>query len=813
MPLTVRDAVRDARGAGAMLYVASVIAAGGALFVARVPRAYPDVRLVAALLLTGAVLSMFKLRLPLADSVSTMSMGYAVEVAALLMAGVNVAMLVAVVAVLVQCTLRVRRRQPLYRAVFSAASIVLTVQAAGWVWSALGGRVAETGFAMIVALSAAATTYFIVNTLLVALAIALTAGANPRRVWDREFFWSAPGYFLSTAVGALAALVLMSQTYLLLPLVAAPLYISYRAYEVSVRRINEERRHARELGAMMETTQAALARATRSEAALALEKERLAMETTRLSVTLRTISDGVITVDGTGLVIVMNDGAEELTGLAGSDLTGQPVARMFESLGVSKALSEPAIERVLQVGAPAHLRSDVESAGRTRLVEVTGTPTRDGDGQVSGAVWVVRDVSDAAQLEHEREKTARLESLGVLAGGLAHDFNNLLMGIVGNLSLAQGLVPPSDGTLASRLREAEAACVRARGVTSQLLTFAKGGAPVKAATSIRELVVECARFALSGSPVAAEFTIAPDVWSAQVDTVQVGQVVHNLVLNAMQAMPRGGVVRVSLANDELRSDSRDPRVPLMAGKYVRLTVEDHGPGIPADRLGRIFDPYFTTKKKGSGLGLAISYSIVRAHGGAIVVESEPGSGARFSVYLPACDAVVEAVCAPARMRVPAVRGGRVLLMDDDAAVAGVAQEMLEALGYDVTLASCGRDAIERFHAAEACGEPFDAVILDLTVPGGMGGGDAVAYIKGLRADVPVLVTSGYADDSVLSRYGEHGFDGVLPKPFALAELGQALDAAREACFVRRAADLVSGCPGHSGRIPDGRGSAGRSLPG
>jgi nitrogen-specific signal transduction histidine kinase/CheY-like chemotaxis protein len=435
-------------------------------------------------------------------------------------------------------------------------------------------------------------------------------------------------------------------------------------------------------------------------------------------------------------------------------------------------------------------------------VEITGTPTRDADGRPAGAVWVLRDVSDAARLEHERSKAARLESLGVLAGGLAHDFNNILIGVVGNLSLAQTMVRPGDEALRARLTHAEAACVRARGVTNQLLTFAKGGAPVKTTASIRELAVECTRFALSGSSVAPRFAIDPELWAADIDTVQIGQVVHNLVLNAMQAMQRGGVVDVMVQNVDVTSSDQFPGASLRPGKYVRVTVADKGPGIAADHLSHIFDPYFTTKEKGSGLGLAISYSIVRAHGGAITVDSEPGKGSRFSVFLPASARALPVVT-HGRIEITRSRSGRVLLMDDDAEVAEVAQDMLESLGYATQVAPSGRHAIDMFREAESRGEPFDAVILDLTVPGGMGGGEAVPHIRDIRPDVACIVTSGYADDSVLARFRDYGFDGVLPKPFAIPDLRRALEEAEAVSRDTRTArrrDVVVTMPGFAAPV-------------
>jgi len=765
---------QSARSVATMAYVGAVIVTGATLLIQFAPREYPRPYLALSLLAAALILSAFKLRLPLGRGNSTMSMAYAVDFLALVLAGADLAMVIAAAGVLLQCTVRVRRSQPLHRAAFSIASVVIAVQAAGWAWETLGGSPTSPSImTLAVPLSAAATTYFGVNTALIAMAIALSTAMSAARQWYREFFWSAPAYFLSAAVAGMVAAVMAWEQYVLLPLVASPLYISYRAYQMSVRRLEEERRHAQELTGMIATTQQALARATQSETALAAEKERLALESSRLNATLRTISDGVISVDRSAMVLLMNEGAQRLAAIAPGDATDGRLGSVLLRLGFEADECQEALERVLVEGVHARLRKDVGEGTTLRMVEVTGTPTRDVDGVVSGAVFVVRDISDLARIELERAKAVRLESLGVLAGGLAHDFNNILMGVVGNLSLAQAMVPSDDSALSSRLSSAAAACARARGVTNQLLTFAKGGAPVKTTSSMRELVSECTRFALSGSPVAPRFAISSDLWDAEIDSVQIGQVVQNLVLNGMQAMPRGGVMEVSLTNVELDAESIPPQTSLAPGHYVCLSVQDSGNGIPPDALGRIFDPYFSTKEKGSGLGLAISYSIIRAHNGGITVDSQPGVGSRFTVYLPASLTRVE------RMGIvledlPGTSHGRVLIMDDEEMVGEVAQEMLESIGYTAQLTSSGTEAIEAFRAAEARDEPFDAVMLDLTVPGGMGGAEAVTHIKQIRADATVLVMSGYADDAVLSRYREYGFDGVLPKPFMIPDLRRAL---------------------------------------
>ena len=779
MPFADTLGEQSLRSMATKAYVGGVITTGAALLIQFAPLEYPRPWLAIALLAAALILSAFKLRLPLGRGNSTMSMAYAVDFVALVTAGPNLAMVIAAAGVVLQCTVRVRRSQPLHRAAFSVSSVVIAVQSAGWAWQAFGGLVNSASLTtLVVPLSAAATTYFAVNTALVAGAIALSSAVSAARQWYREFFWSAPAYFLSAAVAGMVAMVIAYQQYVLMPLVASPLYLSYRAYQMSVRRLEEERRHAQELTGMIATTQQALARATQSEAALAAEKERLALESGRLNATLRTISDGVISVDRNGMMLLMNEGAQRLAGITPGSTTDGRLCSLLVGVGFSEDECETALEQVLVEGLPARLRRDRGSGTTLRMIELTGTPTR-GDCGVTGAVFVLRDVSDLARIEHERSKAVRLESLGVLAGGLAHDFNNILMGVVGNLSLAQSMVP-AESELSTRLSSAAAACARARGVTNQLLTFAKGGAPVKTTTSVRDLVTECTRFALSGSPVAPRFAVVDNLWEAEVDTVQVGQVIQNLVLNGMQAMPRGGVMEVSLLNVEFTADSVPPQTGMAPGKYVCLTVQDSGHGIPSDVLGRIFDPYFTTKEKGSGLGLAISYSIIRAHNGGITVESQPGVGSRFSVYLPASSTRVT-ITGSISEEVTSNFNGRVLIMDDEEMVAEVAQEMLENIGYTATLTASGHDAIHAFKTAETTAEPFDAVILDLTVPGGMGGAEAVGHIKQIRANVPVLVMSGYADDSVLARYRDYGFDGVLPKPFMIPDLRRVL---HEAVIVR-----------------------------
>jgi signal transduction histidine kinase/CheY-like chemotaxis protein len=761
---------RDYRRWITTAYIASVIIGGSALLAWLTPL-HIEQRWLSLNLLVGAlVLSSLKIRLPLERACATMSMGCVVDFVALLTVGPDVAMIVAAAGTLLQCTVRVRSRQPLHRTAFSVAAVAVSMQAAGLAWSVAGGtRPGLTLEGQAIPLCAAALTFFFVNTALVAAAIGLSTKRSIVGFWHREFLWSAPGYFISAAVAAAVPLIIIDGKYVLLPLAVAPLYLAHRAHQLSVQRIEEQRRYADQLAVSIATTQDALARATESEASLAAKKAQL-------EITIQSITDGVVATDVHGDVKLINDNARHLAMMPDNARSARSVTEVFAAVGLPKSMCEVALRQVNE-GAVVQLRSDAYRASG-RLIELAGKPTRDEKGRVVGAVWILRDLTDAVRVEHERAKAARLESLGILAGGLAHDFNNILTGILGNLSLAGDLIA-HDPRVTARLRDAVSACTRARAVTNQLLTFAKGGAPIKTTTSLDDLVMECTRFALVGSPVAPHFSCAPNLWGAEVDTGQISQVVHNLVINAMQAMPRGGVVDVSLENTE-HDAATATEVQLPTGKYVVLTVRDTGVGISGDVINQIFDPYFTTKEQGSGLGLAISYSIVKAHGGTIVVKSQAGVGSQFTVFLPASVHVSQRPATRRLVASPPVAQGRALIMDDDPAVAEVCQHMLDALGYSAVIAQSGEDAIVSFQQAEAADTPFDIAILDLTIPGGMGGGDAIGHIRKIRPNALVFVSSGYSDDPVLSRFREYGFNGVLPKPFTLADLRDtiAISAAR-----------------------------------
>jgi signal transduction histidine kinase/CheY-like chemotaxis protein len=375
-----------------------------------------------------------------------------------------------------------------------------------------------------------------------------------------------------------------------------------------------------------------------------------------------------------------------------------------------------------------------------------------------------------AHLEAELQRATRLESLGLLAGGIAHDFNNLLTVVIGNLSMVT-LGAGIDAETKGHVHAANHASLRARDLTQQLLTFAKGGSPVRTALSLAELVQEVADFVLRGTAVDCEFTYTEDLWPAHVDKGQISQVVQNLVINAIQAMPEGGHIRIDLRNEEIASDSNRLLAP---GRYLHMTIADNGSGIAPEVLPRIFDPYFTTKKTGNGIGLATVFSIVRKHGGHITVESTVGVGTTFHLHLPASN---ETPGENPRLQLTvdtASLSGRVLLMDDERDIRYLASQMMQRLGLEVHSVADGKAAVAEYTRALRDGRRYDIVVLDLTIPGGMGGLQALRLLRHADPDVCAVVSSGYSEDEVMATYTSHGFRAMILKPYGIEELARAL---------------------------------------
>ena len=363
------------------------------------------------------------------------------------------------------------------------------------------------------------------------------------------------------------------------------------------------------------------------------------------------------------------------------------------------------------------------------------------------------EIAQRRQMEEELLRARKLESLGVLAGGIAHDFNNFLAIVQGNTEIARSSLDPSDPVQDS-LDQTMEACRRGAFLSSQLLTFAKGGAPVRRVAPVGKLVADAVHLARAGAPTSVSLHIAEDLGRARVDPGQIGQVLHNILLNARQSMADGGIIEVRAENAAHK-----------AGPRIRISIRDYGCGIPSDILPRIFDPYFTTKPGGNGLGLATAYAIVAKHDGHLTVESKPGEGSVFTIDLPA--AAEEAAPEAEAAAVFAAQGGteRVLVMDDEEAIRKLLQAVLGGLGYEVRTARDGAEAVAVYEAAMAAGKRFDAVLLDLTVSGGMGGLEAAGKLKEIDPSARLIVSSGYADAPVMSEFASYGFDGVIPKPW------------------------------------------------
>jgi PAS domain S-box-containing protein len=467
---------------------------------------------------------------------------------------------------------------------------------------------------------------------------------------------------------------------------------------------------------------------------------------------------GYLTLDRQGIIQEAN--------LAAANLLGIERARLIQRrFGLSlAAAAQPVLNDFLTQVFESKSRQPCEVTllpqGKAR-VEVRIEAVVAASGRECRAV--LEDITEQKQAEQSRLIANKLESTGILAGGIAHDFNNLLTVILLELELARALSPPGE-ELRQRLEAATKTVMTARGLTQQLITFAQGGAPVRKPICLSGVIREAIRPALSGSRVRGEVSLASDLWWVEADEGQIGQVIRNLVLNAREAMPEGGVVCVR-AENVVRASHEHPALP--AGGYVRVSIVDQGVGMAEAMLAKIFDPYFSTKRrgdqKGMGLGLTICHTIVQKHGGAIAVESELGVGTTFQLYLPACRKP-GGETKPSVAAIPA-RPGRILVMEDEEGVRVVMGAWLQRMGHDVELVVDGRRAVDAYQSALDQGRPFDLVFLDLTVRDGMGGQDAIRALLQIDPNVKGIVMSGYAEDPAILEPDRHGFKGALAKPF------------------------------------------------
>jgi PAS domain S-box-containing protein len=508
----------------------------------------------------------------------------------------------------------------------------------------------------------------------------------------------------------------------------------------------------------------------------------LCAEKELMSVTLRSLADAVITTDALGQIALLNEVACTMAGVKPEDAIGRSFAEVFpifqRSTGLPAAsIAAEALERNASVESESGVAIKL-AGGAERIVSARGAPIHNQMGAARGALVVIRDVTEKERMADELLRASKLQSLGVLAGGLAHDYNNMLTAVLGNLSLIRNRANLSSVALPA-IQEAERGAARAQELTRYLLTFAEGGAPMKQVLQPRELIEETSRFVLAGSNVHGEFHLNEDLWRIEADPNQFIQVVNHLVLNAVEASPGAG--RIILRAENI-STPHEPIQHLPAGDYLRISVQDFGAGIASEHMPRIYDPFFTTKKQARGLGLAAAYSVIQRHGGHITVTSALGSGTTVTFYMPALRPPVSGhgetspakfVETPRPIGASAARSvsrKRALVMDDEEAIRLLAEAMLGMLDYEVVTASDGDAALAAHAAAREAGRPFDLTVMDLTVPGGMGGKETIRRLRERDATIRAVVSSGYSNDPIMAHYHDHGFDGVLPKPYVLDDL-------------------------------------------
>jgi PAS domain S-box-containing protein len=467
--------------------------------------------------------------------------------------------------------------------------------------------------------------------------------------------------------------------------------------------------------------------------------------------------------DLNGVITEVNAMFVKIWGYAKAEAIGKPILHFFNDPAEATLI----LTALTGTGAWEGEYVAKKQDGSTFTAHSIATAVRDENGQTIGYQSSVMDITERKHSEAELLKTQKLTSVGILAGGIAHDFNNILMGVFGNISLAKKEVPPDSPGL-KPLENAEKAMARAIRLTKQLLTFAKGGDPVKENICLKTIVGEVARFDLTGSNVTLVYQPAENLWWVQADKGQIQQVISNLTTNARQAMPNGGHLYITLENAEIRDDSIPP---LHHAKYLKITIRDEGCGIEPRIIEQIFEPYFTTKNTGSGLGLATAYSIIKRHGGHIGVISELGKGTTFTIYLPTSESqTVPPALPPITKPAPLTHVPKLLVLDDEEFIRMIIPHWLKPLGCEVISCENGRQAVELYKQALEAGKPFDLLILDLTIPGGIGGQTVLREILALHPAARAIVSSGYAEGPIMANFSTYGFKGVLAKPYTEQQL-------------------------------------------
>ena len=470
-------------------------------------------------------------------------------------------------------------------------------------------------------------------------------------------------------------------------------------------------------------------------------------------------------------IVYYNPIAQEIFGLTAKEVIGKTVMEIHTKQAVSAERFDNAIDIVRKSGEYNYSREQ-KIEGEIRHINASVSGIYSPERKLIGFVQMAEDVSEYKQMENELLKTSKLESLGALAGGIAHNFNNILTGLFGHLEIAGFNLPP-DHIAQTHIQTANGALKRASSLTSQILTFAMGGDPQLEVMDLAPIIQDSAALALRGSKVKIVSSLPDGLWQGKGDKEQLSQVFTNLILNADQAMPRGGTLTIEGENIEVVDDSF---APPLSGKHVKLNIRDEGTGISAEHIGRVFDPFFTTRHVGSGLGLATVHSIISKHEGQIHVESQPENGANFVIFLPAAIGSHEAnkVASWVVNDEPEGVSGHILIMDDDEMICEMLTSMLESIGLSVDTAVDGEEAIKKYIAADKDGSPVDIVIMDLTIPGGMGGEEAIEKLLAIDPQANAIVSSGYSTDPVMAHYRDYGFKDRLAKPYQMADMNRKL---------------------------------------
>jgi len=496
-------------------------------------------------------------------------------------------------------------------------------------------------------------------------------------------------------------------------------------------------------------------------------RQELTRERNQLAATLDGIGDGVAAVDAAGRILLMNAVLEELSGVTVGDASGRLLEEVMPVFNEHNSSPADGVVTFIRSGSRRVERYNlvhIRRGGEAVLLEQTLQAVVNRDASVSGAVIVYHDVTEKRRTEEELRKAQKLESIATMARGIAHDFNNILTAILGSITLLR-MANSFDHDFFESLSDADRAVAEAKTLTRQLLVFAEGRASVRDDTLLGELVSSAADFALRGTNVRARYEIATDLYTVRADKTQIVQVIQNIVMNSREAMPEGGNVTLGAANVRRTFPDR----PGIERDFVAITVKDQGSGIPRDYLARVFDPYFTTKAKGAGLGLAIAYSIVRNHDGYIELESVLGSGTTITVFLPA-SRNVEPQATESMQESPPRFNRRVLVLEDERIVRDVLLKMFTRIGCKCSFAENGVDAIYAYEKARESGFPFDMVVLDLTVPGGMGGQETMQRLTEVDPNVVAVVSSGYVNDPVIADCERFGFKATIIKPYSMQDL-------------------------------------------